>query len=100
MNFTDELERLSKLHKEGALTDEEFAQAKAKFLSPTAVPSELRESTPREPKTLGEAANRYVTLQTVMAVIGVIIFLIFLFAVILPTMSSRSSVPSFSVPGR
>jgi hypothetical protein len=97
MNFTDELERLSKLHKEGALTDDEFAEAKAKLLSPAAEPSEWREPTPSEPNTLGEAANRYVTLQTVMAVIGVIIFLIFLFGVILPHTSSG---PNFSVPGR
>ena len=80
MNMTDELERLSKLHKDGTLNDEEFAQAKSNL---------LKQPTEREPperdNSLGEAANRYVSLQIVMAVIGVIIFLIFLFGVILPT---------------
>jgi hypothetical protein len=31
--LTDEIERLSALHSNGALTDEEFATAKAKLLS-------------------------------------------------------------------
>jgi hypothetical protein len=34
MNLTQELERLVKLHAEGALTDEEFAQAKKQLLVP------------------------------------------------------------------
>ena len=32
MNMSDELERLNNLHKAGALSDQEFAQAKSKFL--------------------------------------------------------------------
>ena len=79
MNITDELERLSRLHKEGALSDEEFAQAKSKLLV-TQV-----ERPPSEPdRRLGEAANRYVSFQMVMAVVGIIIFLVFLFGVFLP----------------
>jgi len=86
MNMTDELERLSKLHKDGTLNDEEFAQAKKKLLSQPA------ESEPTErDNSLGEAANRYVSLQIVMAVIGVIIFVIFFFGVILPTMHGGHS---------
>jgi hypothetical protein len=79
MNITDELERLGKLHKDGTLNDEEFALAKSKLLSQPAA----SEPTERD-NSLGEAANRYVSLQIVMAVIGVVIFLIFLFGVILP----------------
>lgn len=83
MNITDELERLSRLHKEGALSDEEFAQAKSKLLV------SQEERPPSEPdRTLGEAANRYVSFQMVMAVIGIIIFLFFFFGVILPAMQS------------
>lgn len=32
MNITDELEKLSKFHKDGTLNDDEFAQAKSKLL--------------------------------------------------------------------
>ena len=33
MNITDEIERLSKLHKEGTLSDSQFEQAKSKLLT-------------------------------------------------------------------
>jgi hypothetical protein len=89
MNVTDELERLSKLHKDGTLSDEEFAQAKSKLLSQPAE-SELTE----RDDSLGKAANRYVLLQIVMAVIGVIIFVIVLFGIILPTLP-HSGGPTF-----
>lgn len=79
--MTDELERLTKLHKDGALSDEEFSQAKGKLLSQSAASEPAQRD-----NSLGEAANRYVSLQMVMAVIGIIIFLIFLFGVILPHM--------------
>jgi hypothetical protein len=83
MNITDELERLARLHKDGTLSDEEFAQAKRKLLSQ---PSESEP--PAKDNSLGGAANRYVTFQMVMGVVGIIIFLIFLFGVILPHMNS------------
>ena len=89
MNITDELERLGRLHKDGTLSDEEFAQAKRKLLN-----QPEQGEPPQQDRSLGEAANRYVSLQVVMAVIGVVIFLILLFTVILPHMSSR---PSFQI---
>lgn len=83
MNITDELERLGRLHQDGTLSDEEFALAKSKLLT------QPEQSRPWQPdRSLGEAANRYVSLQIVMAIVGIIIFLIFLFAVVLPHMSS------------
>jgi len=82
MNLTDELERLGKLHQDGTLNDEEFAQAKNKLLNQ----SEGR-SVETPDNSLGQAANRYVTFQMIMGAIGFIIFLIFLFWVILPHMS-------------
>ena len=88
MNMTDELERLGKLHKDGTLNDEEFAQAKKKLLGQSA------ESGASQPdRSLGEAANRYVSFQIVMAVIGLVIFLIFLFSVVLP----HSRGPTFPI---
>lgn len=91
MGMSEELQRLAELHESGALTDAEFAQAKRKVLDqysradgPTSVPStsrrpgglfdELRDDS--EDQSLGRAANRYVSLQIVMAVVGLIVFLI------------------------
>ena len=86
MQITDELERLSKLHKDGALSDEEFAQAKRKILGVTPTPPEPAASA----EALGEAANRYVTFQMVMGVVGLILFVIFFFAVIFPNIQGRA----------
>ena len=90
MNMTDELERLAKLRKDGVLTEDEFAQAKLKLLNPPADDGPANENK----NTLGEAANRYVSLQMVMSAVGVILFLIFLFTVILPHMSGNNG-PAF-----
>jgi hypothetical protein len=83
MNMTDELERLAQLHKSGALTDDEFAQAKAKLINP---PAEQYQPPPNS--TLGEAANRYVSYQVIMGIIGFIVFIIFFFGVIFPHLHS------------
>ncbi|MGD1083213.1 MAG: SHOCT domain-containing protein [Verrucomicrobiota bacterium] len=92
MNLTEELERLSQLHKDGTLSDDEFAQAKSKLLN------QPGESQPAErDNSLGEAANRYVSLQMVMSVVGIIIFLIILFGVILPHMGGGPTV-RFTMP--
>jgi hypothetical protein len=89
MNLTDELERLGRLHKDGTLSDEEFAQAKSRLLS-----QPDGSEPPEQDNSLGQAANRYVSFQMVMSVVGIIIFLIFLFGVILPTMN-HSRGPTF-----
>lgn len=96
MSMTDELERLAKLHQDGVLTREEFDLAKAKLLNQSEDLSSEREQDGRGERqnTLGEAANRYVSLQMVMSAVGIIIFLIFLFGVILPHMSGNSG-PNF-----
>jgi hypothetical protein len=109
MSIADELKKLAEMHAGGTLTDEEFQQAKKKLL---ATPEETPDETPRAPRSglprsfplesgnddsVGKAANRYVTLQMVMAVIGILILLLF-FA---PMMCSHSrpgfgpSTPSF-----
>jgi hypothetical protein len=71
MNMTDELVRLSKLHEEGALNAEEFAQAKRRLLdspeNPTPSDSDRR---------LAEAANFFVTLEKVKVNVGLVLFLI------------------------
>ena len=49
--------------------------------------------------SLGEAANRYVTFQIVSSVIGGIVFLILVFAVIIPAFNRGSQTSTFSGPG-
>jgi len=79
MNMTDELERLSKLHKDGTLSEEEFAKAKSRL---------LRQENENEPvkrdSSLDETANRFLSVQFVMITLGVILFLALLFGVMLP----------------
>lgn len=87
MSIADELERLSKLHKEGLLNDEEFSQAKSKLLSQSSL-TLGKNSLSSPDNTLGGAAKLYVTWQIATSIIGFIIFLIILFAVILPHMDS------------
>ncbi|WP_143157763.1 SHOCT domain-containing protein [Rubritalea squalenifaciens] len=105
-NIAEQLEKLAKLHSSGMLSEEEFARAKARILDEDEAPdadqpapqAENAESRPklnmpypdpdRDPlprpfnqvyrdNDLGRAANRWVSLQTVMSVIGVILFCIF-----------------------
>jgi len=85
MNIAEELERLARLHKEGTLNDEEFAQAKKKLLAE----SERENANPD--RSLGEAANRYVSFQMFIAVLGFILALIILFGVILPHYRERNT---------
>lgn len=88
MSLTDELQRLADLKASGALTESEFEKAKTKLLE-----RDVRVNPPKsdgEPdQSLGRAANRYVTLQMVMAVIVILIFLF----VIAPRMCSATRSP-------
>lgn len=95
MGIADELERLRQLHAAGSLTDEEYRLAKERVLSadpdqleaPDEAIDDLRGSLfgRRWKRTsLGEAANRYVSFQIVMAIVGGIVFLILFLGVWLP----------------
>ncbi|MCU0776877.1 MAG: SHOCT domain-containing protein [Akkermansiaceae bacterium] len=88
MSLSDELQRLAELRASGALTDSEFEQAKAKLLKEDEPPPN-REPDEIFDHSVGRAANRYVTFQMVMAVIGVLIFLF----VIAPRMCSATRSP-------
>ncbi|HSI08595.1 MAG TPA: SHOCT domain-containing protein [Rariglobus sp.] len=96
MSLTDELTKLAALRQSGALTETEFQQAKAKLLgSPNddSVSADTLDTLRRikgfggSKDTLGEAANRYVSFQMIMAVVGLLLFLFF-FA---PMMCRQSS---------
>jgi hypothetical protein len=76
MSLTDELQRLAELRSAGALTESEFQQAKAKLLEQDTAPYQP-EPNDEPDHSLGRAANRYVTFQMVVSVIGILIFIVF-----------------------
>jgi hypothetical protein len=78
MNTSDELERLNKLHKDGALSDDEFAQAKRKLLNQSEEPQPI----PPPDRRAEGTANRDFTFQTVMIVLVVVLLVIFLVGVV------------------
>jgi hypothetical protein len=81
MSIADEISKLDQLKKSGALTEEEFQQAKEILLENKIEPSESSDTATeqeRENTTLGQAANRYVSFQMTMGVIGLVVFLIVL----------------------
>jgi hypothetical protein len=76
MNITDELERLSKLRKDGTLNEEEFAAAKGRLLG------QERDPAPRANPS-GQSTDQFGASE-LLIVVAVILFLVFLLAVILP----------------
>jgi len=93
MSLASELQRLAELRTSGALTEAEFLQAKAKLLERDHGHDDGA-GDPKPNESLGRAANRYVTFQMVMAVIGILIFLF----VFLPKMCSMER-NMFGKPG-
>ena len=74
MSMTDELEKLGRLHKDGALSDAEFAQAKAKLLSQAG-----GDLLPAPDKPLSEAKfNDYVEKQRTRKILAAIAMLLIL----------------------
>ncbi len=97
MNLSDELERLGKLRKDGLLSEQEFALAKSKLLQESAPPENRGEF---GDNSLGMAANRFVSFQMIMAVIGLIVFLIVFFTFFLPHFRAIDQhFPGFGGPG-
>jgi hypothetical protein len=91
MALAEELQKLAELRAGGALSEEEFQTAKRRLLDEDARPrfsdaGECRRSDladllhvgedAADDYSLGRAANRYVSLQTFMAIIGLLVFLI------------------------
>lgn len=68
-----ELERLSELHRSGALSDEEFNAAKAKLLSAG-----------HSSESLGRAANRGVTVIGIWMAVSLVLMLAFFFFFFMP----------------
>ena len=86
MSLTDELRKLQELRESGALTEEEFVQAKAALLKnpPLEPPPRPTYQAPRVDDSLGDAAKTWVNFQIVMTIIGLIIAAIFFFCFWLP----------------
>ena len=80
-----ELEKLARLHESGALTDEEFARAKDAALNQTDDGSAAERV---DGGSLGSAANRYVTFQIGMSIVGLIVFLVVFVLFFLPRFNS------------
>jgi Short C-terminal domain len=79
-----ELEKLARLHESGALTDEEFARAKDAALNR----KDDGAVADREGRSLGSAANRYVTFQIGMSIVGLVMFLVVFVLFFLPRFNS------------
>jgi hypothetical protein len=80
----EELEKLARLHESGALTDQEFARAKDAALDRKGDGAVAD----REGGSLGSAANRYVTFQIGMSIVGVVVFLVVFVLFFLPRFNS------------
>jgi hypothetical protein len=89
MSIGDEIAKLRELHRTGALSDPEFARAKERILSGSLPPSQARPLAPD--RTLGHAANRFVSFYMVMAVVGVVLFLAMFFGFFKPQWDKSQS---------
>ena len=83
--LAQELEKLARLHESGALTDEEFARAKDAALNQKV---DRTTADDQESGSLGNAANRYVTFQIGMSIVGLIVFLVVFVLFFLPRFNS------------
>lgn len=108
MSISNEISKLAELKDKGIISPEEFEQGKKKILSEDNDPPPSRHAPPpqsyqfedRSDDSVGRAANRYVSFQMIMAVIGIIIFLLF-FAPMMCRSSSRfQSQPGFDFSPR
>ena len=83
--LAQELEKLARLHESGALTDEEFARAKDAALKQK---GDTSGTDNRDGASLGSAANRYVTFQIGMSILGFIVFVLVFVLFFLPRFNS------------
>jgi len=97
MDLVDQIETLNALHESGTLSAEEFALAKKKLLEPSDRPNSHSFTNvypwPRNDSDqfLGRAANLYINMRIIMTIIGVVIFVIFLFGFFIP-MFNRTNI--------
>lgn len=80
MTIGSELEKLNQLHKDGVLSDSEFASAKSKLLGSLGSENTVGSGV----HLMGKAAYKYVNYTIIYSVIGAVIFGIFFFTFFLP----------------
>ena len=80
MSIADEIAKLDQLRKTGALSAEEFRQAKTLLLAGRQPAGETEKPPEPETPTLGRAADRYVSFQIISGVAGMVVVLVFLLA--------------------
>lgn len=80
MSIADEIAKLDQLRKSGALSAEEFQQAKNLLLAGRQPSIESEEPPEPEQPSLGRAANRYVSFQIISGVVGMVVVLLFMLA--------------------
>jgi hypothetical protein len=104
MNLSEEIKRLADLRDQGVLTPAEFDKAKQKLLE---TPDPRTEQNPenysfedRSEESIGKAANRYVSFQIVMAVIGILLFLTFAGPMMCSSRSAFGGAPSLQISPR
>ena len=86
------------MHSTGDLSDEEFAQAKRTLLAEPSQVSPVPDMAQPGANSLGEAANRYVNGQIALGVAVIVVFLMFVFMVIVPSLPQHEPVSSSSGP--
>ena len=82
MGIAEEIAKLEELRNRGTLTESEFQEAKRRLL----------QGEPQDPDdSLGRAANRFVTYQFALGIIGLVLFIILFFTLFLPMFSKATS---------
>jgi len=80
MTIGSELEKLNQLHKDGVLSDSEFASAKSKLLGSLGPENTVGSGT----HLIGKAANKFVNFTIIYVAVGAVIFGIVFFTFFLP----------------
>ncbi len=92
MSLSDELERLQQLHQSGALSDEEFAQAKAALFN--------RGEAVRDPDTLARETNQWAMFLHLSLLAGFVVPFAGLVAPIVIWQVKKTELPELDIHGK
>src|SRR5262245_48443688 len=103
MNITDELRKLQELHRSGALTDEEFAQAKATVLNtapsaPAPVPPDTNPASVDPEEALTPPRLRVMQIIAGTLLLGVVVFLAVTLFLVLVQHNGQGMAPPWGLP--
>jgi uncharacterized Tic20 family protein len=93
MNVTDELQKLQQLHHSGALSEEEFSQAKATLLS-------RRDGTAQDPAALDRETNQWGMILHLSLLAGFVVPLAGLIVPIVLWQVKKTQLPGIDVHGK